>query len=69
MLWSNEGTVWHKHVFKLGSHYLIGPNLVGLNFSSVLILVTSSKFSHLGPTKNLGRPKFGPFMKFQIDEK
>ena len=33
-------------------------------FSSAQIFVTLGKFRHLGPTNNLGRRKFGFFVKF-----
>ena len=51
--------------------YLISQKKVGLNFhllkfSSAQIFVTLGKFCHLGPTNNLGRRKFGRFLKFHI---
>ena len=43
--------------------FLCDITFVGLKFSSDQIFVTLGKFRHLGPKNNLGRRKFGLFLK------
>ena len=56
--WNNFWWIFQLHSIPYRS------KKVGLRFSSTQIFVTLGKFCHLGPMNNLGRWKFGLFLKF-----